>query len=78
MTTPARSTTKKSTAASHSRASRKTSVTPARHPVELKPLGREVVVDEPARAHPARAVPATAPAPSSATDAAGGEFAPNP
>lgn len=49
--------------------------------VELKPSGREVVVDDPVRAHTAasaaRVLPATSP-PASTTDASGGEFAPNP
>jgi RNA polymerase sigma factor (sigma-70 family) len=52
--------------------------------VELKPLGREVAVGEPAPARTAsrvaRIVPAasTKPSPPPATDASGGEFAPNP
>jgi RNA polymerase sigma factor (sigma-70 family) len=66
------------------RASHRSAAVVPRRPVELKPLGGEAAVDEPAgtraTAHAAQVVPATSPSPSpsSATDASGGEFAPNP
>jgi RNA polymerase sigma factor (sigma-70 family) len=74
--TPARRAATKASAAAHH------VIAPAsRRDVELKPLGREAAVDQPVRARTAsrvaRFVPA-APSPTSATDASGGEFAPNP
>lgn len=77
VTMPSSSRTAKPRAAAH-----RDTTTVSHRDVELKPLGREVAVDQPVRARTAsrtaRIVPATAPSPPPATDASGGEFAPNP